>query len=333
MTQPHNDWAGHTTDTAERYLTMANGGLKDLSPTYERLCRGVAGDPLVLSMLDSLPHEKRQPNLLLGATRFLTGPLTDYATFRVWLLEHWEQVAAVMLERRTQTNEPGRCATFVPLLAQIEGPIALIEVGASAGLCLYPDRYAYRYVAESGETQLGRSQVDLPCRVLGELPVPAELPQIVWRAGLDLNPLDLASDADVHWLECLIWPEETERFDRLRAAVQIARTDPARIVAGDLLESTVALVDEAPEDATVVLVHTAVLAYLDEAGRQRFAEIVRDLSARRPLVWIAQEAPGVTNDIPQDWQLEGVIGPFVLSRNAEPLALVESRGRAIRWYG
>ena len=50
-----------------------------------------------------------------------------------------------MRERRTQTNEPRRCATLLPALAQLDGPLALLEVGASAGLCLYPDRYSYRY--------------------------------------------------------------------------------------------------------------------------------------------------------------------------------------------
>ncbi|MFF0425680.1 DUF2332 family protein [Streptomyces sp. NPDC004520] len=31
------------------------------------------------------------------------------------------------------------------LLASLPQPLALIEVGASVGLCLYPDRYRYRY--------------------------------------------------------------------------------------------------------------------------------------------------------------------------------------------
>ncbi|MFE4537493.1 DUF2332 family protein [Streptomyces scopuliridis] len=52
---------------------------------------------------------------------------------------------AMMLSRRTQTNEPGRCATLLPALAALDGPLALIEVGASAGLCLHVDRYSYDY--------------------------------------------------------------------------------------------------------------------------------------------------------------------------------------------
>ena len=54
-----------------------------------------------------------------------------------------------MLSRATQTNEAGRCATLLPSLAAISAaedkPLALIEVGASAGLALFPDRYGYEY--------------------------------------------------------------------------------------------------------------------------------------------------------------------------------------------
>ncbi len=50
-----------------------------------------------------------------------------------------------MAERSTQTNEPARCATVLPVLAQLPQPLALLEVGAAAGLCLLPEYYAYDY--------------------------------------------------------------------------------------------------------------------------------------------------------------------------------------------
>jgi hypothetical protein len=48
-----------------------------------------------------------------------------------------------MLAQSTQTNEPGRCAALLPMLARLPEPLALLEVGASAGLCLLPDFYTY----------------------------------------------------------------------------------------------------------------------------------------------------------------------------------------------
>jgi hypothetical protein len=62
----------------------------------------------------------------------------------------------------------------------------LLEVGTAAGLCLYPDRYTYRY----GEHTVGSSGPVLECTATGTVP-PGHLPEVVWRAGLDLNPLDV----------------------------------------------------------------------------------------------------------------------------------------------
>src|SRR5580658_4347102 len=76
------------------------------------------------------------------------------------------------------------------------------------------------------------------------------------------NPLDVRNPDDMTWLETLVWPDQPERLARLRAAIQVARTDPPRIVAGDLLTSLPSLAAEAPKDATLVVFHTAVLAYV-----------------------------------------------------------------------
>ena len=74
----------------------------------------------------------------------------------------------------------------------------------------------------------------LRCAVTGPVPLPAELPRVVWRAGIDLNPLDVRNPDDVAWLEALIWPEQDFRRERLRRAIAVARADPPLLVAGDL---------------------------------------------------------------------------------------------------
>ena len=55
------------------------------------------------------------------------------------------------------------------------------------------------------------------------MPGPVEVPQIVWRAGPDLNPLNVSGRTDMQWLEALVWPEQAKRLDNLRAAIEIAR--------------------------------------------------------------------------------------------------------------
>ena len=102
----------------------------------------------------------------------------------------------------------------------------------------------------------------LRCAVSGAVPVPDELPDVVWRAGIDLNPLDVANNDDVAWLEARIWPEQDFRRERLRQAIGIAREDPPLLVAGDLNERLMSLAGQAPADAALVVFHSAVMGYL-----------------------------------------------------------------------
>lgn len=324
------DWSGLSgEDTSTRYRLMAERELRGVSPSYQRLALGVAGDADVIALLDQLPAPKRQPNLLLAAVRLLDGPVGDYPAFRTWVIGNWSRLAAEMRHRRTQTNEPGRCAVLLPALAALPGPLALIEVGASAGLCLCPDRYAYRYQTGTEIVQVGGvDRPRFPCRVDGPAPLPSTVPEVVWRAGLDLNPLDITDAGDVRWLHALVWPEQHDRAERLAEAVDVVRGDPPRIVRGDLLTDLDALIDEAPADATVVVFHTAVLAYLGAADRAAFAGQMLDRVTVGRSHWISNEGPGVfehTAGFPSDR------AGFVLSVDGTPMALAAPHGGSLDW--
>ena len=260
---------------------------------------GIADDPDLLRRIDEWPHNKRQPLLMLAAARFLGAQISPYPDFRAFLDAHWADVSRIVLTRATQTNEAGRCATLLPSLAQIAAasgrPLALLEVGASAGLNLFPDRYGYEYDAGPGVTRLGPagaapgSYPVLGCAVSGPVPLPAELPPVVWRAGIDLNPLDVRNPDDVAWLEALIWPEQDFRRERLRRAIAVARADPPLLVAGDLNDRLVALAAQAPSDATLVVFHSAVLAYLDAEARGRFRAAMARLAVDTGCHWLSNE--------------------------------------------
>jgi Uncharacterized protein conserved in bacteria (DUF2332) len=229
-------------EIAETYRRFAHVQAHGRSPLYERLAASVADDRELLDFLAAQPAEKRQPNLLLGAVRYLFGTQPSHAAFRNAVLEDPDRVAAVLARRRTQTNEPGRCALLLPVLASLAQPLALLEVGASAGLCLLPDRYGYAY----GEHRVGDGPPVLECEPHGPIPLPRRLPEVVWRAGIDVEPLDLEDAESVRWLEALVWPEHRDRLERLRTAIAVARRDPPRLVRADLLEGTEALALEAP---------------------------------------------------------------------------------------
>ena len=131
-----------TEHIASRYVTFADHEARGVSPLYESLARIVAQTAELLELLRSLPRHKQQPNLLFAAYRWVCGTPESPEAFRNQLLERWAEIEPVMLARSTQTNEPARCATLLPVLSRLPQPLALLEVGASAGLCLYPDRYA-----------------------------------------------------------------------------------------------------------------------------------------------------------------------------------------------
>jgi len=311
-----------TADLARRFRRFAEVECQRDSPLYFRLGMAVADDAAILEWLAGAPSP--QPNLFFAAARFLGAPYESYDAFRSFVVERLPDIAALMRTRRTQTNEVGRCATLLPALAALPGPLALIEVGTSAGLCLLADRYAYEYAIDGRRERLGAGPPRLTCEVRGRAPVPGRIPEVVWRAGLDIAPVDVTDDDAVAWLEACVWPDQPERLDRLRAAVRLARQDPPRVLRGDAIADLPALVEAAPADATLVVFHSAVLSYLDPGRRTEFAATVR----RTRAVWLANEAPGIVMPSPVPTPPEAC---FLLSRGDEALALAHPHGRWLHW--
>jgi hypothetical protein len=298
---------------------------REESPAYSALAAAVAEDGAVLRFLADLPAGKRQPNLLFASLRFLGVVPADAAALHQSVMTDADRLRDTMLARSTQTNEPARCAALLPALAMIDGPLALIEVGTSAGLCLYPDRYSYEY---DGRPVGVRKDVHLRCTTSGPVPVPRELPRVAARIGIDLNPLDVTDPSNLAWLRALVWPGpvEAERLQRLDTAAAVVAEDPPTLLTGDLLERLPDALELVPAGATPVVLHTAVLPYLPETHRAAFVEQVREL----PVRWIAQEGsgmvPGTGERYPGGW------GPyFVLSLDGRPLAHTAPHGGRIDW--
>lgn len=313
--------------TAEVYRDFAEIEARGVSPVFYEWAASTAADPRVLGLIEALPRPKRQPNLVFAAARFLGAPVGPYLAFREWLLDHWVEVEPVIMERSTQTNESGRCAVLLPELSRFEGPLALIEAGASAGLCLYPDRYSYRYDTGSRILALdppgGPSPVELTCRI-AEDSVPHRIPEVVWRAGVDLNPIDVRDPAEVQWLEALVWPEHHARRSRLNAAANLVATDPPRLLRGDLVDTVAELVLSAPAGTNVVVFHSAVLVYLEPWRREQFVDLMRSMPE---VVWVSNEGERVLPQITDKVSLP-VNGRTILSVNGVPTALVGPHGQS-----
>ena len=317
-------------DTASRYLRFASGEAHGQSATYEAWAQGVAGDRGVLDLIDGLPEDRRQPNLVFGAARFTGVEVGPFDDFRTQLIARWAEVRDVALARRTQTNEAGRSAVLLPILAALPQPLALIEVGASAGLCLYPDRFSYQYGDRPRIDPVDRPGPVLHCGITGPVPLPSALPDIAWRAGVDVNPLDVSDAETVRWLETLIWPEQQNRRVQLAAAVAIARAEPPLLVRGDVNEVLDEVLAAAPAGATPVVFHSAVMAYLDRTARELFASKVQRSGAH----WISNEAAGVMP------MVEGTLPPspdprralFVVASEGRAVAYADGHGQTLHWF-
>ncbi|MDA8370100.1 MAG: DUF2332 domain-containing protein [Nocardiopsaceae bacterium] len=303
------------TAVAER---RAAGGY---APVYAAMAAACATDPTALDLAARASDGQNPPSLLLGAVQYLlarhhqghplarfypvlTGqPAPDpeadapWPDLRAFLAEHRDQVAEIVATRLVQTHEVGRCAYLYPALTaarrHADAPLAAVEIGPSAGLTLVPDRYAYDY--GTGSTV---GAPDSPLVLASELrgphrpPIHDGGPEIVWRAGIDLNPLDLADAEDRTWLRSLIWPDHPDRASRLDAAFTAARTGALPpIYRGTAAQHLPALLERAPAEAVVCVYHTAVTAHFTPKARTEHADLLRDLSKTRRILWLCAE-PG-----------------------------------------
>ncbi|WP_235735391.1 DUF2332 domain-containing protein [Nocardioides alcanivorans] len=317
-------WGG----AREQYQAFAEHAVD--SPCFVDWSRRVADDEEVLAWLDGLPAVKQQPNLVFAAARWHGAPAPGpYEGFRHVLLEDGG-IRATILSRATQTNEAGRMATLVPALGQIGGEIALIEVGASGGLCLHPDRWDYDW-SPLGELRGsgGPTLVSVP---LAPFPVPTRHPDVRWRAGADLNPLDVTTDDAAAWLTNLVWPEQDDRRELLQQAIAVARAEPPEIRRGDLFDLLPGLLADAGRWGVPVVQHTAVIAYLPHERRRDFDEMMRALVAEGACRWISNEDPDVLPEVARAAP-ERRSDRFVLGIDGHAVAWTHGHGRDFTWFG
>lgn len=300
----------------------------------------LSDDAAVLDWLERLPEHKRQPNLVFAAARWhgvqAPGP---YEGLRSALLDDdaGGQILHTIETRATQTNEVGRMATLVPAFAAIPDiwdgrPVALLEVGASAGLCLYPDRWRYEWRTPGGVTRGGTGVGPLHCLVGGRAPLPARAPRVAWRGGIDLNPLELTDDDAMAWLRMLVWPEQTDRLRLLDQGIEVARSDPPEVVRGDMIELLPHLIEYAAAQGPVIVFHTAVAAYLDVDQRKVFHELMTGLVAEGACHWVSNEGKDVLPDVTVTGPaVPDELATFVMGIDGRAVAWTHGHGRSLTW--
>lgn len=259
----------------------------DPSPSADsvplRICGGLHA--LVLSGLDTELNSQYPPN---------EDP--NWTVVR----DAFERHEAFLVDWMTsapQTNEISRSGVLWPALMHIaratKKPIHLLEVGASAGLNLRLDKFSYRL----GETECGdrSSLLHLAPQWKGN-PVEAHDVQILSRAGCDLNPLDPLDEKDALRLNAYVWPDQTQRLERLHQAMTIAQENPAQIDKCDAVEWLRYKLTKLPSDGCTVIYSTVAWQYLSQQAQNEGAALIANAgdnsTLEQPLAWLRIEADG-----------------------------------------
>lgn len=300
----------------DRFARVEAPGLA--SPTYEELAYGVSTDDNLLEIAAHTRTHQPPPNMLFAAVQYLllTGidhplaahypiisgehrPLAPaYPHFRDFCLEHRERIVELISTRLTQTNVVRRCTCLLPAFSivchETSSPLALIDLGASAGLNLNFDRYAYSYARDGHEilrwgSDSAQIRLEADLQGNGELPpIPPAIP-VASRDGIDLDPVDLTNPDQLLWLRALIWPEHVERHQQLIDAATEFKDSDIRMHAGDATRVLPTLIESTPREHALVVYSTIALHQFPRESRQRIADTLAATSAERPLWQIALE--------------------------------------------
>jgi hypothetical protein len=291
---------------------------QETRPEIARLLRRCSADPFVLSLVPAEPTWD-VPHRVLAAVRWLAlgGDVEDFeaaedpwAVFRGVLAERGEWVARFVREQPVQTNAVQRCFALLPLFLRVARtigrPLNLIELGTSAGLNLFWDRYYYQYQAGAWGDP-GRFEITGEER----LPVPAELlatrVEVRRRLGIDLNPIDATREEGLRLL--CSFPHDRFARERLRAAAQTLQLDPPEFLRGDYLELLPEVLADRDDRVITVVFQTLSSVYLSDEGRGRLRRIIDAAGEQGPLAWISTPTPEEHGQRRGDYPLELAIWP------------------------
>lgn len=244
-------------------------------------------------------------------------------TFDDWLFP-W-------LDSAPQTNEVARSGVLFPGMMEIVRrfwpKVELLELGASGGLNLNMDRFGYNL----GGVPAGDPGSSVQISPEWEGPPPRTAPvEVIARAGVDLNPLDMTDGKVSERMMAYIWPDQKDRVARAEAAIALARAFPPRVERGDgaeWIEKRLALPQE--DGVARIVYHSIALQYFPPEGRARVKAAIEAAGARatpeRPLAWLSMEFPAKVT------AAELRLSCWPGTGEAELLALAHPHGARVQW--
>jgi hypothetical protein len=271
------------------------------------------------------------------------GRAACFEAWRAAVIEH-EARLPELLAAVPQTNEPGRSAAFAGAFAHAATayglPLRAHELGASAGLNLLADRV--RLTWPGGERGPQGSPLVLGDVWAGDPLPPDGAVDVVERVAVDLAPVDVATTEGRLHLTSFVWPDQLDRFERLRAAFELARQVPVTLVAADVVDHLRSLVPVS--GSTLVVAHSTTWIYLDVAQRtaadEAFATLGSRATVQAPVVRVSREPRALDASAGTDFELVLTCwpspshGPLAGAEAGVPvrLARTSAHGFPVTWH-
>lgn len=293
---------------SNRFMAFAEKECSGSSALYEHLSKEIAGDAEFLELCSHARKGQPVPNLLFGAVHFLllngaAHPLrgfyasieqtprpveASYPHFKHFCLENRMQIIELLETKLVQTNEVRRCAYLFPLFNYIHGlaarPLALIEIGTSAGFQLLWDQYSYTY-GDGIVYGNDDSEVKIHAAIKGDALPDLNKPMapVSARYGLDLHINDVTKSEDSLWMKALVWPEHHDRRELFEGAVRCMKANREKIsfIEGDGVELLPQLTGSISEGSAIVVFHTHVANQMPPETKQQLLENIELIAKSR----------------------------------------------------
>lgn len=293
---------------SHRFKSFAEKECKGSCELYENLSYSISEDEALLELAANARENQPVPNLFFGAVHYLlykdsphelkgfyssmvVSPRQEkecFPFFKDFCQKNKAEIISVLKEKYVQTNEVRRCSYLYPAFCFIHSiarkPMALIEIGTSAGLQLFWDKYSYSYgdgdvYGDKGSDVLINSEVKG-----GRLPLLLdESPLVASRTGVDLHVNDLNDPEDYLWLKSLIWPNHHERRELFEKAATYVKTHKLDLVSGDGVALLKDAVKRVPHDEVVCVFHTHVANQFPNQTKEKLLEDVESIGRQRDI--------------------------------------------------
>lgn len=315
-------------DHAAIAARFVGAGAEDFptSPLYRSLRPVVAGQPDLLELLSHRRPGQQAPYLFFGAVHYLLlagaeHPLRDYFHSLVgdaakdpndagsvlldFCREHVDHLEPLIRTRLVQTNAVRRVVglrvALAAICAQTHGtPVHLVEVGASAGVHLFVDRYRYDLDGIFAGPPDAEVTIRSTWRGPGAAPPLDPVPPIASRVGIDLHPVDVTDPDERRWLRALVWPENLADAELLEHAMDVVAADPPPLVAGDAIDMVPEIGAGLPDGEPCVVFHAATRMHVPTDRRAAFDDAIDALAGRGPLIHIWLEPDPHRGDAADD---------------------------------